>query len=296
MALRTPSPRAARLSGARAKQRRLQTTPRASVGAAIAGGLIAALPASILVDELVDRASDRVGRLANAATPQGQRLYVARPPPAAAPAEAGAPAVVLVHQIFGLRQREVELCDDLAARGYVAVAPDAFGGASTGWLPRALALAYPAALAAGADWGVPAVAQAVAWLKQQPGVDPARVCVAGFCFGGASALRYAAAHPGQAAAAGVFYGRPLEGGGAGAYAPLAGVPVYGVYGGRDGQFSAEVVDGFEAGLEAAGARPELRRYPAQGHAFVTDIHAARAAGSDARDAWEGFADFLSRVL
>jgi hypothetical protein len=86
-------------------------------------------------------------------------------------------------------------------------------------------------------------------LKQQPGVDPARVCVAGFCFGGASALRYAASHPGEAAAVAVFYGRPLEGGGSGLYAPLAGVPVYAVYGSRDNQFPPEAVDGFEVAGE-----------------------------------------------
>lgn len=34
--------------------------------------------------------------------------------------------------------------------------------------------------------------------------------MAGFCYGGGSALRYAAKHPGSAKAVGVFYGRPLQ--------------------------------------------------------------------------------------
>jgi dienelactone hydrolase len=54
------------------------------------------------------------------------------------------------------------------------------------------------------------VHKAVQWLKQQPGVDPRRIAVAGFCLGGGAALRYAAAFPQDVAACGVFYGKPLE--------------------------------------------------------------------------------------
>jgi len=88
-------------------------------------------------------------------------------------------------------------------------------------------------------------------LKQQPGVDPQRTAVAGFCYGGASALRYAASRPaGAVRAVGVFYGRPLEQ--REGYSSLSGVPVYGVYGDRDSQFSQEVVDGLEVRLGGGG--------------------------------------------
>jgi predicted esterase len=82
-------------------------------------------------------------------------------------------------------------------------------------------------------------------LKQQPGVDPNRIAVAGFCYGGASALRYSSSHPGDVKAVGVFYGRPLES--AEGYMGLAGVPVYGVFGDKDNQFSKEAVDALEVG-------------------------------------------------
>ena len=55
--------------------------------------------------------------------------------------------MILVHQFFGLRRREIDLCDALAAEGYVAVAPDTFEGASTGWVPRAISLVAKAGLA-----------------------------------------------------------------------------------------------------------------------------------------------------
>ncbi|KIY99957.1 carboxymethylenebutenolidase [Monoraphidium neglectum] len=193
---------------------------------------------------------------------------------------------------------EVGLCDDLATRGYVAVAPDTFGGRCTTWIPRALALAYPHALKPGATWGVEAVHSAVEWVKQQPGVDPSRVAVAGFCYGGGSALRYAAAYPGSAAAVGVFYGRPLQEGTAAAYAALAagGIPVFGAFGGRDQQFPPAVVDAFESELASAGVAFDIRRYPNQGHAFIGDVAATRDAGSDAADAWGAFVEFLEQRL
>jgi dienelactone hydrolase len=287
---------------------------------------------------------------------RGQGSSAPTPPPAQAPRNPRARA----HPPPAPPWQEADLCDALAAAGFAAAAPDLFGGRSTSFIPRALALGYPAALAPGADYGVPAVADAVAWLKAQPGIDPARVAVAGFCLGGGAALRFAAGAPGAAAAVGVFYGRPLDagapdggtGGGSsgGGYAALKGVPVFGVYGGRDAQFSAAMVDGLEvgaghtraqgldgaaqgldvrggagpstrrsarrhqqretplsppppgapplrqAGLAAAGALPEVRRYPEQGHAFITDAAEARRPGSDAADAWGGFVDFLRRAL
>lgn len=266
--------------------------------------LAAALPASILVDDVLDRAIDRIGRVTNAQTENGTRMYVAQPASSERATPKGRPAVVLIHQIFGLQQREVGLCDDLAANGYVSIAPDTFGGQCSTWIPRALAIAYPRALKPGATWGVETVKDAVEWLKQQPGVDPERIAVAGFCYGGGSALRYAAGHPGGAAAVGVFYGRPLTqavGGAEGVepgplYQPLAGVPVFGVFGGRDTQFPQPVVDAFEAGMLAAGVPNEVRRYPSQGHAFISDVVDTKQAGSDAADAWAAFLAFLERNL
>jgi carboxymethylenebutenolidase len=266
-----------------------------------------ALPASVAIDAALDRATGaggRVARVANARTDSGVYVYAARPPAAAAAdkttankGSGGAPAVVLLHQIFGLTAREAGLCDLLAERGFYAVAPDLFDGASTAYIPRALALGAQHALAPGADWGVGAALKAVEWARSQPGVDPNRVAVAGFCLGGAAALRAAVAKPDAVAAVGVFYGRPLEQGALGVrYSPIRGKPVWAAYGGRDSQFSTAMVDEFEASLAASGAVPSFQRFPDQGHAFVTDATAARAPGTDAHRAFESFVEFLDSNL
>lgn len=72
------------------------------------------------------------------------------------------------HDTAAPHSQEVGLCDDLAAAGYVAAAPDTFGGAVTTWIPRALAVAYPRALKPGAGWGVAEVADAVEWCARGP--------------------------------------------------------------------------------------------------------------------------------
>lgn len=57
------------------------------------------------------------------------------------------------------------------------------------------------ALRDGASWGVESVHEAVRWLQAQPDVDSDRIIVAGFCYGGGAAVRYAAAYPGEVSAA-----------------------------------------------------------------------------------------------
>ena len=44
----------------------------------------------------------------------------------AAPAQTPAPAIVVIQEIFGVNQVMRDICDDLAAQGYLAVCPDLF--------------------------------------------------------------------------------------------------------------------------------------------------------------------------
>ena len=267
-------------------------SPLSALAKVIAGSA-AALVGSVAVDAALDRDGARVAALANATLPDGTvRAYVARPP-GFDPTRADAyPAVILVHQFFGLRQREVDLCDALAAEGYVAVAPDTFEGASTGWVPRAVSLVAKAGLARG--WGAAPLASTIEWTAGMSPVDPNRVAIVGFCYGGAAAVRAAAARPDAVRACGVFYGKPPSDEETRSLA-RGRVAVLAVYGTEDSQFSAEDVRNFEDSMAREGVDGDVRRYEGQPHAFVKDADAIRAGGA-AGDAWNVLLAFLREKM
>ena len=126
----------------------------------------------------------------------------------------------------------------------MAVAPDVFQGKSTAWVPRALTLVGRATLGASGDWGAADLASVLRWVDAQPWGADAPLGVAGFCFGGGAALRFAEAHPGEVDAVASFYGAPLTDLG------RLHCPVFAAYGTADAQFPPAVVDRFEKQLSA----------------------------------------------
>ncbi|HLO67533.1 MAG TPA: dienelactone hydrolase family protein [Holophaga sp.] len=100
------------------------------------------------------------------------------------------PGVVVIHQWMGLTAHERASADRLAGLGYAALAADIYG---EGKAPKDV---KEAGAAAGAYKGDRALYQArvraaVEALKAQPGVDPSRIAVIGYCFGGTGALEAA---------------------------------------------------------------------------------------------------------
>lgn len=245
--------------------------------------LVALLVGSVVVDALVGR--DRVAALTNTTLPNdaGQPVaaYVARPA-----GEGPFPAVIMLHEFWGLKPEIIDKADALAAEGYVVVAPDMYRGQTTTLLPRAiyLALTVPEEQALGD------LDPVFAWLQSEPAVDPARIIVMGFCYGGGKALQYSLRND-ELAGTGVFYGalesdptilRTLPG------------PVLGIFGALDEAPSPEQVARFEAGLAAAGIDHEVKIYDGVGHAFVTDMAAIQRGGAPG-EAWAQFVAWLARV-
>lgn len=246
------------------------------------------LVGSVAVDAWLTR--DRVAGLVNTeiANPAGRAVgaYVARPATPAADGR-GLPVVIMLHEFWGLKPELLGKADALAEEGYVVVAPDMFRGQTTTWLPRAIyqALSIPEEQVLGD------LELVLAWVRQLPDIDPARVVIMGFCYGGSKALQFSLRND-QVAATGVFYGA-LESDPA-RLSRLPG-PVLGIFGALDRAPSPEQVAAFELGLQAAGVEHEITVYDGVGHAFLTDMAAIRQGGTQGA-AWAQFVTWLGRVV
>ena len=169
------------------------------------------------------------------------------------------PVVLVIHEIFGLSDWAQELADEVAADGYIAVAPDLLSGMApnggrtkdfpTG-VTEAVSKLNPdqvtADLNAAADYGL-----------KLPAAN-GKLYVAGFCWGGGQSFRFAT-NRGDLSAAFVFYGPPPA---KDAMAHIKG-PVYGFYAGNDARIGATVPDTTTA-MKAAGKTFEPVPMTAQG--------------------------------
>lgn len=197
------------------------------------------------------------------------------------------PAVIMVHEFWGLKSSIVGKARALAEEGYVVVAPDTFRGQRANWLPAAITqvlLHKTAQVNTDLD-------TVYKWLEQQPNVDASRIMVMGFCFGGGASLNYSL-HNDDVKATGVFYGSLVTD--ATELAALPG-PVLGIFGAADASIPVEEVEAFRVGLQQAGIEHQISLYPEQGHAFVKSIEDIRAGGVQAT-AWQEFLDFTAKHL
>lgn len=250
----------------------------------VVAAVVGLLVVSTAVDALMG--CDRVAALTNTTIDNGEapavRAFVA------APAEPGPhPAVIMLHEFYGLRPDVTEKAAALAEQGYVVVAPDMYRGQTTGWIPRAIYLA----LTIPEEQALADLDPVYEWLAAQPNVDPERIVVMGFCYGGGKALQYSLRNP-ELAGTGVFYGTLVDD--PAVLATLPG-PVLGIFGREDRAPSPEMVEGFAAGLDAAGVPATIRIFDGVGHAFVGDM-ATIAAGGAPGEAWALFLQWLGETV
>ena len=236
------------------------------------------------------------------------RFYEARA--AGDQARAAGVDVLVLHEFFGLTEREAAIADALACREGVrrALAVDMWAGegATERLIPRAIWLALRPGGRREAVRRVAAFANAVAAPADGASEEAPAVAtlLVGFCYGGGVAARAAAAlgageMGGRPAAFACFYGAPLDADAADdeeALRRLRGTRALLVYGGRDAQFPPAAVDAYERALEAAGAHARVARYPAQGHAFLRAVpEDGDGSNADAADAWRELEAFVDQV-
>jgi carboxymethylenebutenolidase len=174
-----------------------------------------------------------------------------------------APVVIVIHEIFGLSDWARSVADQLAANGYIAIAPDLLSGfgpkgggtgdfSSTQDTMKAISGLDPDTLTADlnavADYG-----------KKIPAAN-GKIAVAGFCWGGTQSFRFATNRK-DLSAAFVFYGTGPK--------DVAAItaPVYGFYAGNDARVDATIPE-TTAAMKSAGKKYDPVTYEGAGHGFM----------------------------
>jgi len=207
--------------------------------------------------------------------------------------DAAAPAVLIVHDIWGANAFYRDLARRLAGEGFVALLPDFF--ARQGELPeqtRDAAFARRERL--DSDLALRDIAAALDWLREHP-ASSGRVATIGFCMGGTLVL-LAASRQSAPDATVAFYGFPA----AGSPSPLDEAdtlrsPLLAFWGDADTGVGMDNVETYRAALTETGARHEFVIYPDYPHGFLSfDPDSTTFEGS--RDAWERMLTFFKKHL
>ena len=174
-----------------------------------------------------------------------------------------AAAVVVIHENMGLTDWVRSVADQLAANGYIAIAPDLLSGmgpngGKTSDFPDMTA-ARDAIYKLSPDQ-VTADLNAVADYVSKLPAASGKIAVGGFCWGGGQSFRFATNRP-DLAAAFVFYGTGPEN------VTSIKAPVYGFYGGADERVNATIPKSTDA-MKAAGKKYEPVVYEGAGHGFM----------------------------
>jgi len=201
-----------------------------------------------------------------------------------------APVVLVVHEIYGLTDWVRAVADQLAAEGFIAVAPDLLSGKGPGG-GGSSSVTKDGARALIADLSPEEISRrldaAARYATSLPSATRA-FGVVGYCWGGGISFGYATQQPDLGAAV-VYYGISPS---AGALSRVQ-APVLGLYGGNDARVTSTVPPA-QAEMKRLGKRFDVEIYPGAGHAFLRQ---ATGANLDAaQKAWPRTIAFLRETL
>jgi len=184
------------------------------------------------------------------------RAYVAYPE-----RKTKAPAVIVIHEIFGLTDWEPTVADRLAKAGYVAIVPDLLSS-KHGESPKdpdqgrkLVGDLEPERVTADLN-------ATYDYVNGLPAVEKDHIGTIGFCWGGGQSFRYATNNPNLKAVV-VAYGPPPDS----AAIKRIKAPVLGVYGENDERIDATLPD-VAAKMQSAGKTFNYEVYPGTGHGFL----------------------------
>lgn len=198
------------------------------------------------------------------------------------------PAIVVIHEWWGLNDWVKEQASKLADQGYVALAIDLYRGkvATTPDEAHELMRGVPE------DRAKRDLQAAYGYLKTRMDVDPKRIGSIGWCMGGGYSLDLALLEPGLAASV-INYGHLATDT---ASLNKINAAILGIFGGQDRGIPVADVRTFERELKQQGKKVEIAIYPDAGHAFENPNNKGGYRPKDATDAWNKTVAFLDANL
>lgn len=211
------------------------------------------------------------------------------------------PALVLLHERYGLVQHTKDLAIKLAGDGYTTLAPDLYSH----WKGDKKALNDGTLQVPLKDLGVLSdLDQCISHLKTVPGVEPSKIGIVGICMTGRHALLLAA-HRKDLAAAIVIYGAAGAKDWAvneystefmGDLVARLSCPLLGIFGEKDHVISIDDVLKFRGFLEEYGKSYQIHVLPDAPHGWLNDTMPGRYRPEATKLTWELLMRFLDKVF
>ncbi|MDJ0906080.1 MAG: dienelactone hydrolase family protein [Woeseiaceae bacterium] len=194
------------------------------------------------------------------------------------------PAVIMIHEWWGLNDNIRAMADRLAGEGYIVLAVDLFAG-STATSPEQ-ARQQMLKVVENPVQAEENLRQAYEFVSQTAGAP--RVGSLGWCFGGGWSLRAAMMFPEELDAAVIYYGQVTDD--VEKLLPVS-APILGLFGAEDRGIPVDSVRQFESALNRLRKNHEIHIYPGAKHAFANPSGRAYDAEA-ADDAWQKTLAFL----
>lgn len=198
------------------------------------------------------------------------------------------PAIVVVHEWWGLDSWVKQQAQQLANEGYVALAVDLYGGKVT----TNPAVARQLDMGLNPQEATANVVGAAKYLAAQKNVNARRIGAVGWCMGGGYAALLAVHDPNLRAVA-IHYGELPK-----SRAELGKMhaAVLGIFGGADPVVTPAEVHAFEQTMRSLHKPIEVKVYPGAGHAFENPNNKGGYRPADAKDAQARMTEFFAREL
>lgn len=201
------------------------------------------------------------------------------------------PAVVMIHEWWGLNDNIKNAAEDLANEGYVVLGADLYNGEVATDPDRAGQFA--SSVRSNPEQAIANLQSAVRYLGSLENVNNSRIASLGWCFGGGQSLQLAMnSEENPLAATVIYYGDLVND-----TNELSKInwPVLGVFGDQDESIPVESVNAFERALNQTGVTNEIYIYPGVGHAFANPS-GDNYAPEQTADAWQKALAFLAKYV